>query len=817
MELESSYQLLGVLRDDGIRTYGAVEIASGQPLQVHLFAKSDSEADRLLFKSLRALPVSKRRELLDMGMEGDSPYVVTEKLSDNVTAREWFSRLAGLAPAKASNSVTLAGSWKTGTPIPDELIRASQSSIPPKPPPPVARPEDLSPDYTRVMRLPDAMNAIQPEAPAAPPLQATGYEDPDGFLLGSEPSAELDEFDRMFGPSAPVAPPPPRQTTGAFKLPTPPPPPAQPVAAPPPAAPPPIAASPTQPAPKEPGEFTQMFLATKSIRAVTPVEPAPPPPPPAPEELPPPPVFPPVAADQPGEFTRSFLAAKPPEPEPPVVTPEPVPPPATQAVPPPVADDQPGEFTRSFLAPKPSQAVPPVVASQPSPIAPVPPPPVTPSGGASEFTRTFLANLPPEPPSIPSQPEPPAPPPVQSAPAPPVPPPTPEDQPGEFTRMFLATQTPEAKPPAVTPPPATPPPAPPKPVAPPPAAPPPPIPSMPANQPGDFTSQFLASQPGSSPRQTPAASEPGEFTSQFLAPKSSQPPAGAPPPLGLGGNSSQPGSFTSQFRVSQPPAQTATPPSSDESTRLFQAPSATSPPPLQARPNVPPPMMPVQGQPVEVSGEEPTRMFQVAPPGPPAKEPGEFTKMFPSLRPESGGTSHQPPPPEEPSEFTKFFQSPIHPTPAGNQRAPSTPQSGFPVGQPINRPNARGSEFTQMFGTPNQPPSRGTAPPVQPLGPSGGIGSGGGVGPSSATGAFSTPKPAGFPPPRSSSPSMGAGEFTRMMSASAPPTLGQPSGLPSAPPPPEPKPKSMLWLYIGGGALVLVLILIAMFFALRTK
>jgi len=64
---------------------------------------------------------------------------------------------------------------------------------------------------------------------------------------------------------------------------------------------------------------------------------------------------------------------------------------------------------------------------------------------------------------------------------------------------------------------------------------------------------------------------------------------------------------------------------------------------------------------------------------------------------------------------------------------------------------------------------------------------------------------------------MGAGEFTRMMSASAPPTLGQPSGLPSAPPPPEPKPKSMLWLYIGGGALVLVLILIAMFFALRTK
>ena len=152
MELESIYQLLSVLRDDGIRTYDAVEIASGQALQLHLFVKPDSETDRALYKALRALPVSKRRELLDMGIEGDKPYIVTEQLPGSMTAREWLTKLAGVQPPKPAGPVMIAGSWKTGTPIPDELIKASHSSLPPKPPPP--KPEEFAPDYTRVMRLP---------------------------------------------------------------------------------------------------------------------------------------------------------------------------------------------------------------------------------------------------------------------------------------------------------------------------------------------------------------------------------------------------------------------------------------------------------------------------------------------------------------------------------------------------------------------------------------------------------------------------------------------------------------------------------------
>jgi hypothetical protein len=51
-----------------------------------------------------------------------------------------------------------------------------------------------------------------------------------------------------------------------------------------------------------------------------------------------------------------------------------------------------------------------------------------------------------------------------------------------------------------------------------------------------------------------------------------------------------------------------------------------------------------------------------------------------------------------------------------------------------------------------------------------------------------------------------------MMSASAPPTLGQPLAQPAAP---EPKAKSNLLLYVAGGCVLLAIILLVVFFAMR--
>src|ERR1051325_10481482 len=307
MELESSYQLLSVLRDDGICTYSAIEIASGQLMQVHLFPRSGSETDRALYKALRALPVSRRRELLEMGMEGDKPYIVTDKLPENTTAREWLTKLAGAIPARPSGPVMLAGSWKTGTPIPDELLKTSNTSLPPKTPQP--RPETLGPDYTRVMRLPGSLSGIQPVEPesaraAVPPLPPQP--------VAKEPSSETtpriesasqaqqqklelgssgeDEFDRIFLRSSPPDPVPefPRSQADEFT--------GTPIGSMPPLGTegpedqPVIAPHPPKSPAKEPGEFTRMFLA---VRPAEPASPATPPEIPVTE----------AGAEEPGEFT----------------------------------------------------------------------------------------------------------------------------------------------------------------------------------------------------------------------------------------------------------------------------------------------------------------------------------------------------------------------------------------------------------------------------------------------------------------------------------------------------------------------------------
>ena len=75
MELENTYQLVGLIRNDGIRTYRVVEKLSGQPLELHLFAGKDLAEDRHLFEALRALPLSRRRQLIELGEEAGVPSV----------------------------------------------------------------------------------------------------------------------------------------------------------------------------------------------------------------------------------------------------------------------------------------------------------------------------------------------------------------------------------------------------------------------------------------------------------------------------------------------------------------------------------------------------------------------------------------------------------------------------------------------------------------------------------------------------------------------------------------------------------------------
>src|SRR5450432_1792642 len=63
MNLEKNYELMDAVRDDGIRTMKAREIASGRALEVHLFMKKE---DHALFGRLQGLPLSARRQLLEL-------------------------------------------------------------------------------------------------------------------------------------------------------------------------------------------------------------------------------------------------------------------------------------------------------------------------------------------------------------------------------------------------------------------------------------------------------------------------------------------------------------------------------------------------------------------------------------------------------------------------------------------------------------------------------------------------------------------------------------------------------------------------------
>ena len=617
MELEASYKLLGVVRDDGIRTYRAIEIASGQAMQVHLFADPGSEPDRALFRALRTLPLSKRRELLEIGMEGDMPYVVTEKLPAGSTAREWLTKLAGVAP-KAPGAVFLAGSWKTGTPIPDELLRASRSSTPPVPPA-TKKQAEFSADYTRVMRVPQAFSGLPPgPEPGTPQLTDNRPEVPaiqPGEVNQKPPSIQPTE-------PPPVAASQTREASIESRSSSPPTEP-QPVAASqtreasigsqsssPPTEPPPIAAPSL---PEEPDEFARLFGDMPAAKS--PILPSQPPA-----------VAPATPQHEPGEFTRMFLAAQPPKATPraaPAAQPtvefssqfptarqtEPAQPPAPpQTFPPPhpvtPPKQPPGEFTSMFLAAQPPEPAPPLI--RPTPAAPL-----TQGAPPGEFTSMFLASqlAPATVPATPEEPrlyqavQPPAPPPRLKSDTPPAvqpPPVTPSSE--EATRLFQAI-TPSTPPPGPT--------------------------SQPkgGTESGEFARMFPPVEPPGSPmglgmgpgggQDRPPTENPSEFTRFFQSPMYPAPagnqraasPAATPQPAAR--PSAQPGEFTQMFG-NPGKSSTAPPPplgsgNASSATGVFSVPKSASPGASAKGPNY--------GTPNPGAAK-------------PAASPGEFTRMM---------------------------------------------------------------------------------------------------------------------------------------------------------------------------------------------
>jgi hypothetical protein len=372
MSLETSYEVLEMLRDDGVQTFRAKEKATGRGLELHLFLPFGRPENKALFDKLKALSLETRKKFLDVGVDGSTPYVVTDPIPGNRGFKGWAEELLagipgapsgfntgifGAAPSRDDGvQILQAGQWRTGTPIPDSLV-----SKPPAPPP--ARPPQVAEadtgDFTRMFKAPDFLSAPQPPTP---PVSAVTAAPPPG------------EFTGFFQAPEPARAPLPHvtddinSTTGAFtglfeaKKPTSAPTTAPPVFSAPPPPPPPVANTAPEPAA---GEFTRMFQAPPGFQ---------------PPQTPPPPPKPPSEPSGGVEFTKYFENPLRPaamgSQQPSFELPPPPPPPAPQRG---------GDFTDVFGRPSaaPAQGAPGGFSFD----SPAPPPP-GPVFGASAPTAT---------------------------------------------------------------------------------------------------------------------------------------------------------------------------------------------------------------------------------------------------------------------------------------------------------------------------------------------------------------------------------------------------------------------------------------------
>src|SRR4051794_2531858 len=81
MGFYQKYELLEMVKDDGIKTFLANEKGTGQAVTVHLFTDGATPENRKLLGRIASLSESNRQLVLDWGDNDGTPYVVTKSAS----------------------------------------------------------------------------------------------------------------------------------------------------------------------------------------------------------------------------------------------------------------------------------------------------------------------------------------------------------------------------------------------------------------------------------------------------------------------------------------------------------------------------------------------------------------------------------------------------------------------------------------------------------------------------------------------------------------------------------------------------------------
>ncbi len=390
MSFDESYQLLELAGDEGVKTFVARRISTGKSVTVFLFVSEQAQAHAELLDQLRTADRAQWPDLIEVGDNRGTIYVVMEPLLSFAALKERASLLKTAPPAPSEHKpeeFTRAGIWRIPPSLQSTPSRAEkhveESSIFDKQPLKVDAPSAPESFTQMFQAAAPPIGESVPEAPVVPPAPPAAPE--------PKPSAP-GEFTRMFQAAVP---PMSEATVETPKAP---------------------------PKQASPGSFTQMFQAAAPPMGEQKTK--------APQKAPEP--------SGPGEFTRFFNASS-------------AAPPTAAPIPP--KQEAQGDFasifgsgdrsagpastvTGMFHASSSTPAIKPEQAG--SALSQPPPPAFTPPPGS--FTRIFGET----PPAV-SLPGP------MPAPSPPSAP-SPASAPGEYTRMFSAQPLPQEPIAALSPP-----------------------------------------------------------------------------------------------------------------------------------------------------------------------------------------------------------------------------------------------------------------------------------------------------------------------------------------------------------------------------
>ena len=263
MDFYQKYELLDLLKDEGVKVFNAREMATGRRITVFLFVGEQARLHADLLEQLRASQRPDRADLLEVGDNHGTPFVATEPLGGLADLKRKAAASPGPPAApkagRPPDAFTRVGVWH----IPAPTLAGAPGTTPVTPPPPAATAPPAQPapgEFTRMFQASAPPQPMGEAAPTQPPTQL-----PPAAPPAPPAQAAPGEFTRMIHASAP-----PQPMGEAAPMP----PPAQPPPAARPASGVPPPALPAQPAP---GEFTGMFQASEPTQPMGEAAPTPPP------------------------------------------------------------------------------------------------------------------------------------------------------------------------------------------------------------------------------------------------------------------------------------------------------------------------------------------------------------------------------------------------------------------------------------------------------------------------------------------------------------------------------------------------------------